>query len=51
MSSCTTQTLANNGDVVALYEKGKGFYRDTGISAAIFNKEWLLDGKNIKDIE
>ena len=51
MSSCTPQTLANNGDVVALYEKGKGFYRDTGISVAIFNKEWLLDGKDIKEFK
>jgi len=47
----SSSTLAKNGDVVALYEKGKGFYRDTGISVAVFNKEWLLDGKDIKDVK
>ena len=39
------------GEVVVLYEKGKGHYRDTGISVAIFNKEWLLDGKDISDLK
>jgi len=47
----SSTTLAKNGDVVALYEKGKGFYRDTGISVAVFNEEWLLDGKDIKDVK
>ncbi len=47
----SSTALAKNGDVVALYEKGKGFYRDTGISVAVFNKEWLLDGKDIKDVK
>jgi len=34
-----------------LYEKGKGHYRDTGLSVAVFNKEWLLDGKDISDLK
>ena len=43
--------LAKNGNVAVLYEKGKGHYRDTGISVAVFNKEWLLDGKDLKDLK
>ena len=34
-----------------LYEKGKARYRDTGLSVAVFNKKWLLDGKDINDIK
>jgi hypothetical protein len=31
--------------------KGKGHYRDTGLSVAVFNKEWLLDGKELEDLK
>jgi len=47
----SSSALARNGDVLVLYEKGKGHYRDTGISVAVFNKEWLLDGKDIRDVK
>ena len=47
----SSTALSKEGDVVVLYEKGKKHYRDSGLSVAIFNKEWLLDGKDIKDIK
>jgi sialidase-1 len=47
----SSSTLAKNGNVVILYEKGQGHYRDKGLSVAVFNKEWLLDGKDIKGIK
>jgi len=47
----SSTALTKEGEVVVLYEKGKGHYRDTGISVAIFNKEWLLDGKDISDLK
>ena len=47
----SSSALARDGNVVVLYEKGKSYYRDTGISIAVFNKEWLLDGKDIKDVK
>lgn len=47
----SSTALTKDGNVVVLYEKGKGHYRDTGLSVAVFNKEWLLDGKDINDIK
>jgi len=47
----SSSTLAKDGNVVVLYEKGQGHYRDKGLSVAVFNKEWLLDGKDIKDLK
>ena len=47
----SSTALAKNGNVVVLYEKGEKHYRDKGLSVAVFNKEWLLDGKDLKDIK
>jgi len=47
----SSSTLAKDGNVVVLYEKGEKHYRDKGLSVAVFNKEWLLDGKDIKDVK
>jgi len=47
----SSSTLSRDGNAVVLYEKGKKHYRDTGISVAVLNREWLLDGKKIEEIK
>ena len=47
----SSTTLAKDGNVVVLYEKGEKHYRDKGISAAIVSKQWLLDSKDIQDLK
>jgi sialidase-1 len=44
-SGYSASTLAADGSILVLYEKGVKFYRDKGISIARFNTAWLFDGK------
>ena len=50
-SGYSASAMSKKGDFFVLYEKGKVFYRDTGVSIVKFNLEWLLDGKDIKDFK
>ena len=47
-SGYSASTLAADGSILVLYEKGEKFYRDKGISLAQFNTAWLFDGKDPK---
>ncbi len=49
-SGYSASTLAADGTILVLYEKGEHFYRDKGISLAQFNVAWLLDGKDAKTL-
>jgi sialidase-1 len=44
-SGYSASVMSKDGDFFVLYEKGKAFYRDTGVSIVKFNVEWLTDGK------
>jgi sialidase-1 len=46
-SGYSVSVMGPEGNFFVLYEKGKGHYRDTGVSIVKFNLEWLLDGKDI----
>jgi len=50
-SGYSASVMSKKGDFFVLYEKGKSFYRDTGVSIVKFNLEWLLDGKALKDFK
>ena len=50
-SGYSVSVMDQKGDFFVLYEKGKAFYRDTGVSIVKFNLEWLLDGKDINSFQ
>jgi sialidase-1 len=50
-SGYSASVMSKTGDFFVLYEKGKSFYRDTGVSVVKFNMEWLLNGKALKDFK
>jgi len=50
-SGYSVSAMDQKGNFFVLYEKGKTFYRDTGVSIVKFNIEWLLDGKDINSFQ
>ena len=50
-SGYSVSVMDQKGNFLVLYEKGKAFYRDTGISIVKFNIQWLLDGKDINSFQ
>jgi len=50
-SGYSVSVMDQEGNFLVLYEKGKAFYRDTGVSIVKFNIQWLLDGKDIHSFQ
>ena len=50
-SGYSVSVMDQKGNFFVLYEKGRIFYRDTGVSIVKFNLEWLLDGKDINSFQ